>query len=75
MVIVFAAGNISDSGDTTIFAPGTAKNVITVGASENVQLYSSDDHHSMAVWCTTMVRIARTTSRIFPASARAPMVV
>src|SRR5207249_2871800 len=42
MVIVFAAGNVTGTGDTDIYAPGTAKNVITVGASENVQPYSND---------------------------------
>lgn len=36
MVIVFAAGNLGPSGNT-VGAPGTAKNVITVGASENVR--------------------------------------
>lgn len=36
MVIVFAAGN-RGSGANTVGAPGTAKNVITVGASESVR--------------------------------------
>lgn len=36
MVIVFAAGNRGAAGNT-LGAPGTAKNVITVGASENVR--------------------------------------
>jgi hypothetical protein len=36
MVIVFAAGNDGPSGGS-MSAPGTAKNVITVGAAENVQ--------------------------------------
>jgi len=36
MVIVFAAGN-RGSGLNTVGAPGTAKNVITVGASEGVR--------------------------------------
>lgn len=36
MVIVFAAGN-RGSGYNTVGAPGTAKNVITVGASEGVR--------------------------------------
>ncbi|MFO1477917.1 MAG: S8 family serine peptidase [Verrucomicrobiota bacterium] len=36
MVIVFAAGN-SGPGAQTISSPGTAKNVITVGASESVR--------------------------------------
>jgi PKD repeat protein len=36
MVIVFASGNAGPSGQT-VGAPGSAKNVITVGASENVR--------------------------------------
>ncbi len=40
MVIVFAAGN-AGSGASTVGAPGTAKNVITVGAAENVQSHST----------------------------------
>jgi len=40
MVIVFAAGNRGSSANT-VGAPGTAKNVITVGASENVRSVSS----------------------------------
>jgi subtilisin family serine protease len=39
MVIVFAAGNSGAAGANTVQAPGTAKNVITVGASENVQSF------------------------------------
>jgi PKD repeat protein len=35
MVIVFAAGN-AGSGAQTVGSPGTAKNVFTIGASENV---------------------------------------
>lgn len=35
MLIIFAAGNTGQSGSGTINAPGTAKNVLTVGASEN----------------------------------------
>src|SRR5262249_62021628 len=34
LIVVFAAGN-SGSGSNTVGSPGTAKNVITVGASEN----------------------------------------
>lgn len=40
MVIVFAAGNRGASGFHTVGAPATAKNVITVGASENVRSLS-----------------------------------
>jgi MYXO-CTERM domain-containing protein len=35
IAVFFSAGNEGASGATTIDAPGTAKNVITVGASEN----------------------------------------
>ena len=40
MVIVFAAGN-QGSGSQTVGSPGTAKNVITVGATENVHSHST----------------------------------
>ena len=40
MVIVFSAGN-SGSSANTIGAPGTAKNLITVGAAENVHSHST----------------------------------
>jgi len=42
MSVVFAAGN-SGPGVDTIGAPGTAKNVITVGASENVHPFGGND--------------------------------
>ncbi len=42
MVILFAAGN-DGSGANTVGEPGTAKNVITVGASENVQAFGGAD--------------------------------
>jgi len=42
MVILFAAGN-SGSGAGTVGRPGNAKNVITVGASENVHLFGGAD--------------------------------
>lgn len=40
--IVFSAGN-SGSGTNTISSPGTAKNVITVGAAENVSPFGGSD--------------------------------
>ncbi|HMP84148.1 MAG TPA: S8 family serine peptidase, partial [Verrucomicrobiota bacterium] len=40
MVIVFAAGNNGSSAQT-VGSPGTGKNVITVGASENVHSHST----------------------------------
>ncbi|MFL5347119.1 MAG: S8 family serine peptidase [Hyalangium sp.] len=42
MVIVFAAGN-SGSAANTVGTPGTAKNIITVGASENVRAFGAAD--------------------------------
>ena len=41
--IVFAAGNSGDFGAGTIGSPGTAKNVITVGAAENVNPFGGAD--------------------------------
>ncbi|MGH9967909.1 MAG: S8 family serine peptidase, partial [Pyrinomonadaceae bacterium] len=41
-VIVFAAGN-DGSGANTVGSPATAKNVISVGASENVQAFGAAD--------------------------------
>ncbi|HKG23139.1 MAG TPA: S8 family serine peptidase, partial [Blastocatellia bacterium] len=42
MVILFSAGN-AGSGANTIGAPGTGKNLITVGAAENVQAFGGAD--------------------------------
>ena len=42
MIIVFSAGNDGPSA-TTIGSPGTAKNVITVGATENVRSHSESN--------------------------------
>ena len=41
LIVVFAAGN-DGSGSNTVSSPGTAKNVITVGASENVRQTGTD---------------------------------
>lgn len=43
MTIVFAAGNAGKGGASTIGEPATAKNVITVGASENVNPFNGMD--------------------------------
>lgn len=43
MVFVFSAGN-AGAGAGTIGSPGTGKNVITVGASENVQAFGGADN-------------------------------
>lgn len=42
VTILFSAGN-SGAGSNTIGTPGTAKNVITVGAAENVQAFGGAD--------------------------------
>lgn len=42
MTIVFAAGNDGPAGDT-IGSPGTGKNIITVGAAENVHPFGGSD--------------------------------
>jgi hypothetical protein len=41
LTIVFAAGN-SGPGASTVHPPGTAKNIITVGASENFRMTGTD---------------------------------
>lgn len=41
LTVVFAAGN-AGSGANTVGSPGTAKNIITVGASENVRQTGTD---------------------------------
>jgi hypothetical protein len=43
MVIVFANGN-DGSGSSTVDTPATAKNVISVGATENVQAFGGADN-------------------------------
>ena len=43
MVEVFAAGNDGDAGYGSVTPPGTAKNVISVGASENVRPIGGSD--------------------------------
>ena len=45
--IVFSAGN-DGSGASTIGSPGTAKNVITVGAAENVNPFGGTDGSGIA---------------------------
>jgi hypothetical protein len=41
LAIIFAAGN-TGPGSNTVSTPGTAKNVLTVGASENVRMTGTD---------------------------------
>ena len=47
MTFVFAAGN-AGSGTKTVGSPGTAKNVITAGAAENVQPFGGADSSGVA---------------------------
>lgn len=47
MVIVFAAGN-AGSGASTVGSPGTGKNIICVGAAENVQAFGGADGSGVA---------------------------
>lgn len=42
MVLVFATGN-KGPGDNTTLSPGTAKNILSIGASENVQAFGGSD--------------------------------
>ncbi len=42
LLVVFAAQNSGAKGENTVGTPGTAKNVITVGASENVRPAGDD---------------------------------
>jgi hypothetical protein len=41
MIVIFAAGN-DGSGSNTVSSPGTAKNIISVGAGENVRQTGND---------------------------------
>ena len=47
MVILFSSGNQGPSAGT-VGSPGTAKNVITVGAAENVQAFGGSDNCGVA---------------------------
>ena len=48
MVIVFAAGN-AGPGTETVSSPGSAKNVITVGAAENVRSHDTGERRQRLV--------------------------
>ncbi len=70
MVIVFAAGNDGPGANTT-GAPGTAKNVITVGASENVHPFGGANDGSDA--CGTTDTESNSAMDIIGFSSRGPM--
>jgi hypothetical protein len=47
MVLVFATGN-KGSGAGTTLSPGTAKNILSIGANENVQAFGGEDGAGIA---------------------------
>jgi hypothetical protein len=67
MLFVFAAGN-DGSGASTIGAPGTAKNVLSVGAAENVNPFGAADG------CGTPDSGADNANDIIDFSSRGPCV-
>ena len=74
MTIVFAAGN-AGSGTQTVGSPGTAKNVITVGAAENVHSHAITNGGASAIGddgCTTPDSEANNANDIASFSSRGP---
>lgn len=74
MTIVFAAGNAGSSAQT-VGSPGTAKNVITVGAAENVHSHASTNGGASATGddgCTTPDSEANNANDIATFSSRGP---
>ena len=65
MVIVFAAGN-DGPANSTVGSPGTAKNLITVGAAENVRAFGAADG------CNTGDADANSANDIVDFSSRGP---
>ncbi len=65
MVVVFSAGNLGPASNT-VGAPGTAKNVITVGASENVRAFGGNDQ------CGVGDGAADNAGDVAPFSSRGP---
>ncbi|HEX5082318.1 MAG TPA: S8 family serine peptidase [Blastocatellia bacterium] len=65
LIVVFAAGN-GGSGSNTVSSPGTAKNVITVGASENVRQTGTDG-------CAVANSGANSANDIISFSSRGPV--
>ncbi len=65
MIIVFAAGN-DGPHPTTIGAPGTAKNVITVGASENYRPYLASGANNIDEMASFSSRGPTSDGRIKP---------
>jgi len=74
ITIVFAAGN-AGSGSQTVGSPGTAKNVITVGAAENVHSHASTNGGASATGadgCDTPDSEANNANDIASFSSRGP---
>lgn len=74
MTIVFAAGN-AGSGAQTVGSPGTAKNVITVGAAENVHSHATTNGGNSSIGddgCTTPDSEANGAGDIASFSSRGP---
>lgn len=65
MVILFSSGN-NGAGANTIGAPGTGKNIMSVGASENVHPFGAADQ------CGTTDAQANSAMDIVPFSSRGP---
>ena len=66
MVIVFAAGNDGNNGRRTVTAPATAKNVIAVGAAQNVQSLGGADK------CGWNDSYSANANQVFSDSSRGP---
>ena len=74
MVICFAAGNAGPNA-TTVGSPGTAKNVIVVGAAENVHSHSTANGGNSATGsdgCSTLDTEANSAADIASFSSRGP---
>ena len=74
MTIVFAAGN-AGPGTSTVGSPGTAKNVITVGAAENVHSHAITNGGNSATGadgCDTPDAEANSANDIASFSSRGP---
>jgi len=70
MIHIFAAGN-AGAGASTVGSPGTAKNVITVGASENQR--PSDEDGAWTDGCNTAPTGADNAMDVIAFSSRGPV--
>jgi subtilisin-like proprotein convertase family protein len=75
MTIVFAAGNAGGAGAGSVGSPGTAKNVITVGAAENVHSHATTNGGNNASGndgCDTPDSEANSANDVASFSSRGP---